>query len=106
MKTKTLIIASILVASITLPSIYLYNIYKPEEIYLEGTVTGVYIGSDIAFVGINTTDGEKLVYTCYLTWGIVLLQYSNESQIYRFHLTKSSKSDECYNLYFEEVEQK
>ena len=98
-------IAGILVASILFSSIYVYNIYKPEDIYLEGTVTGVYIGSDFAFVGINTTDGEKLVYTCYLTWGIVLLQYSNESQLYRFHLTKS-KSDECYNLYFEEVEQK
>jgi|GEM_PF-4492007 len=95
-------IAGILVASILFSSIYVYNIYKPEDIYLEGTVTGVYIGSDFAFVGINTTDGEKLVYTCYLTWGIVLLQYSNESQIYHFHITKS-KSDKYYNLYFEEV---
>ena len=58
-----------------------YYLYVPIDIYLEGTVAGIYIGTNFAFVGINTTDGEIRTYPCYLTWGIVLLQYSNESQI-------------------------
>ena len=97
-------IAGILVASIAFSSIYVYDTtYKPIDIYLEGTVVGIYIGTNFAFVGINTTDGEIRTYPCYLTWGIVLLQYSNESQIYHFHITKS-KSDEYFFLSYEEVE--
>ena len=97
-------IAGILVASVLFSSIYVYNIYKPEDIYLEGTVAHVYLWSDTADVIINTTDGEERIFNCHLIWGIVLLAYSNESQIYRFHLTKS-KSDKYYHLYYEEVEQ-
>ena len=82
-----------------------YYLYVPEDIYLEGTVAHVYLWSDTADVIINTTDGEERIFNCHLTWGIVLLAYSNESQIYRFHLTKS-KSDKYYHLYYEEVEQK
>jgi len=97
-------IAGILVASILFSSIYVYNIYKPEDIYLEGTVAGVWVHQNTAVIAIVANE-KYYTFRCYLTWGIVLLQYSNESQIYRFHLTKS-KSDECYNLHFEEVEQK
>lgn len=104
MNKKIIVLVAIIVA-IMVTSLYLYDIYKPEKVHLEGTVAGLLIKRDTALIIINTTDGEEKGFDCYLTWNIVLLQYSNESQIYHFYLTKP-KSDNYYHLRYTEVEQK
>ena len=106
MKFKTIVFLGILFSSAFLPTMYLlYDICTPEKIHLEGTVAGLLIKRDTALIVINTTSGEEMGFECYLTWNIVLLQYSNESQIYHFYLTKP-KSDNYYYLRYMEVEQK
>ncbi|MCD6331151.1 MAG: hypothetical protein J7L80_03000 [Thermoplasmata archaeon] len=96
------IIISVLVASVLILSAYIYSLYKPEKIELEGTIKDIILGKETAIVIINTTSGKEEIFECYLTWGIVLLAYSNEDKTYRFILTKS-KDDRYYNLRYEEV---
>ena len=106
MKFKTIVFLGILASSVFIPTMcLLYDTYNPEKIHLEGTVAGLLIKRDTALIVINTTSGEEMGFECYLTWNIVLLQYSNESQMYHFYLTKS-KSDNYYHLRYMEVEQK